>query len=483
VLQLHDIVAAQSSRRISATEQSRSGRQPIGNPAPVDCVVLDGSTHRQKYSATTRSLHLRKNVSKGEQGITDRRWGLIVSVADQAIVSASNFVALIVITRSVQPADVGRYALIFASVMIMSSLQPALISTPHAVLSIGRNMRQFLGNQYVALAALSSLQVVIAIPVLSYVLHFDVSIVVPAVFFLVLLQGHELTRTAFFSELRPQMTLLLDACTHIPRIAVLAGAAFFGKITLPSALWTIVASLTVWLLFARLTTLQPRALADHIGRSWRFGRWLVLESVAYVLSTQAYLYVVNALLDLESVAGLAASQNLLGVLNVVFMGAVAFILPLSRTTLLEQGFDNWRHLLGRTTALVTIALIGIVAVIALFAKPLLGLLYGAHYAQYSLLLLGLALPLTLQGANALAGAAFITAERPEIGFVAKLIAGIFAVVWAYPGIVAFGIWGAVIGLGATPVIWVLTYALFLRRGALSEYNVMRRVAASPPQLS
>jgi O-antigen/teichoic acid export membrane protein len=409
--------------------------------------------------------------------VWEHRRGWLMSIADQGLVSASSFFALVVITRSIPPAEVGRYALTYATVMIMSSLNAALISTPHAVLSIGRDAHRFLSNQFLALAGLSVLQLAVFVPFLLFGLGFDPSLVLPGMCFLVLLQCHELTRTAFFAQLRPQTTLLLDACTHLPRMLVLALAAWSGTLTLAGALWIIAASLLVWPIFSRPHRLRPAAIAQHVARSWQFGRWLLIESLAYVVSTQAYLYVVNALLNLESVAGLAATQNLLNAVNVVFMGVVAYLLPLSRTTLLEHGFEDWRQLLRRTALLVTLALIVIVGAIALFAGELLTLFYGADYAQFAPLLLGLSLPLTLQGANAIAAAAFQTAERPQIGLAAKVAGGTFALLWAFPGIAAFGVWGAVIGLGATPVIWIITYAIFLKRGALSKAQVMPRVTA------
>ncbi len=409
-----------------------------------------------------------------------RRWGWITTIADQGLVSASSFIVLIAITRSVAPAEVGRYALIYATLMIAGSIQAALVFTPHSVLSIGHDTHHFLSNQFVTLTGLLGLQLAIFVPVLSFGLELNRDVIVPACLVLVLLQGHELTRTAFLAELRPAVTLRLDLCTHLPRIGVLVIAAAAGELTLARALWIIAASLLVWPLFAQPHRLRPSGLVRHVAQSWRFGRWLLIESLAYVVSTQAYLYAVKALLDLESVAGLAASQNLLNAVNVIFMGVVAFVLPLSRATLLERGFDAWRNLLARAVVLVTGALFALVACIALFSRELLALFYGAQYAQYAPLLLGLALPLTLQGANSLAAAAFQTAERPEIGLVAKVAGGIFALAWAYPGITAFGIWGAVIGIGATPVVWIITYATFLKRGALSETGVMSRVQARMP---
>src|SRR5262245_49456340 len=60
------------------------------------------------------------------------RWNWLVSIADQGLVSASSFLTLVAISRSVHPEEVGRYALVYAGVMIVTSLQAALVTTPHA---------------------------------------------------------------------------------------------------------------------------------------------------------------------------------------------------------------------------------------------------------------------------------------------------------------------------------------------------------------
>jgi O-antigen/teichoic acid export membrane protein len=401
----------------------------------------------------------------------------LTSIADQGLVSVSSFVTLIVVSRSMSAQSVGLYALILAGVIIVSSAQAALVTTPHAVLSIGKDRDRFLGNQFVASAALSVVQAAVFIAGLSSGLGLDVTIVVPATLFLLLRQAHELTRIAYLAELRPDVVLALDMWTHLPRLGLLVLLASLERLSLPIVFWIISASLLIWPFFAQLQRLRPAQILGHARGSWAFGRFLLVEALAYIFSTQAYLYVVHALLDLETVAGLAASQNLLSAVNVVFMGVAAYVLPLSRTTLLRDGYDDWQRLLRRTAQIVTVAMLLIVVSIASLSRELLTFFYGVEYGAFAPFLLGLAIPIVLHGANAVAEAAFQTAERPEISVVAKVAGAAFSIVWAYPAISIFGTWGAVIGLAATPLIWSITYATFLARGALSRTRVQRRLGS------
>ncbi|MGE3982614.1 MAG: hypothetical protein AB7G38_00425, partial [Dehalococcoidia bacterium] len=61
-------------------------------------------------------------------------WG----AADQAVLSISNFVTLILVARAVGPKEFGNYSLALTFVLFAMSIQAALLNKPYVVLSAAR---------------------------------------------------------------------------------------------------------------------------------------------------------------------------------------------------------------------------------------------------------------------------------------------------------------------------------------------------------
>jgi len=207
--------------------------------------------------------------------------------------------------------------------------------------------------------------------------------------------------------------------------------------------------------------------------NWRFGRWLLVETVAHLVSTRGYLYLVGALLGREQVAALGASQNLANVVNVVVMGLSAAAVPIARLKLEREGYAAWMRWLKTVAVVMVIASGGAFAAVAAFAQPLVGWLYPTFYAPYAPLVIVLSFGMLLEALSANLTLAFWTAERPDLNVVGKLAAAGVAIVWAYPGIATFGLYGAAAGLVASPVIWLLVGGFFVFRGTLSQSRVVR----------
>jgi O-antigen/teichoic acid export membrane protein len=78
-------------------------------------------------------------------------WGL----GDQALISASNFLTTVVLARRLSPTDFGAFALLYAAVFFMVSLQTTLVSRPHNVLGVTRQGVDY--RRYTTVTAVSQL--------------------------------------------------------------------------------------------------------------------------------------------------------------------------------------------------------------------------------------------------------------------------------------------------------------------------------------
>jgi len=220
-----------------------------------------------------------------------------------------------------------------------------------------------------------------------------------------------------------------------------------------------------------------------LAENWNYGKWLLLETVSFSISSQIYLYLVAYWIDRQSAGAFNAVQNMLNTVNVLLIGIMSYTLPLARMRLIEGYYAIWRRLLLKVGTLLSSVTFATVAIISIFSKYLLTLLYKPFYSDYSYLTYILALYYILMAVNTVFSTAFQTTNNPKIGFVAKFCSSIITLVLSYPLIMNLGITGAAIGLVLTQGIWFLVYMIYVLRGLLSQEYVMDHLLKNATPMS
>jgi O-antigen/teichoic acid export membrane protein len=205
--------------------------------------------------------------------------------------------------------------------------------------------------------------------------------------------------------------------------------------------------------------------------NWRFGRWLLLESLAYTASTQIYLYLTALWVGTAAAGALSAVSILVNAINVLLIGVTAHATPVARQRLVERGYDAWRRWLWQIGLGLTGAAALFAIVISAIAEPLLSFVYRPEYAAYAPIVPILAGAVTVRAANLTLIAAFRTAELPRIGFAARLISALVTLALAYPLVSRWSIAGAAGGMLFTQLVWLAVYLTCIARGALTTDNV------------
>jgi len=394
------------------------------------------------------------------------------AVVDQIVCSASNFLVVVIVSHSLLPAELGGYMLVYTAVLMLGGFQQSLVTGPLRVLGASlQSCAAYVGAQLRIQVLVICAEGVLLAALLHSLLGVDPLTIGVAIGTLALLQLQEFVRSLLTTRLSFARLLKIDVLTHGVRIVGLWICHEAGALSAPIALGWIGGSALV--AFLELERRWLASTASHaIWRSnWQFARWLLVESIAYMISTRGYLYVVAFLLGEEMVAALSASQNLANAVNVIAMGLTAVAIPVARLKLEQEGHAAWRWWLLRTSALMLIASGGVLVVIAVAAPTLFGWLYPPFYMPYASLVVVLGVAVLLDALNANLTSAFWTAERPDLNAAAKVAGAIVTLAWAIPGVRAFGIHGAAVGLVITPVVWLLTGALFVSRGRLSAQRV------------
>jgi len=329
------------------------------------------------------------------------------ALADQVLVSAGNFVTVYLFARGMGTAEFGSLMLARTGLLLLVSMQSALLTQPHNVLGAalpGPAYRRFTGALAVA-QLLSGGALLLALAAAALALrgfglpgagHVLLALAVAAPPCL----AQDFIRRVLYTRGASCSAALNDGLTY----GLQLGGAFALMSVAPQRTGPAAALLVFGaasLAGAALGALQLRAQVRLRRTGWRawvriwarvwdFGKWLTAQNAVVWLGAQGHAWVVGLLLGVEQVGLYRAATHLVNVLNPVRQAAFSY-LP-ARASLAYQsgsasGLARWVRktgwLLGGVLAPLSLALL-------VFPRELLQLAYGARYASPRLaLILGL----------------------------------------------------------------------------------------------
>lgn len=396
----------------------------------------------------------------------------------QAIVSGSNFVGGIIVARATGISDFGIYSLIATTVLALQGIQQALIIGPMMFLTEVDENNQDRFPRYFILQVILSVPLAISAAVgIEVFLHqWSVGQMLGIVGVIFFLQLQELLRMMFYVDLKAGKVLALDITNHGLRLTLLLFLWWFDFLSVSSAFLVMAfAGGVTCLRVFRSVTLQPFRISAHVARRcFQYGRWLLLESLAYYLSIPLYLYLSSALLSHEATGGLSAAISLLNMPNVLVLGVMNLAVPMARRKLLDEGYEAWRSQLISTGTMVIVSSICVYIAISAVGSSLLGIVYGSEFEKYGNLLPIVGVCYSFLAVNTVLAAAFRIAHAPQVGAVTKLWSSVITLSVAYPLISLWGVEGAAIGLVVTSATWVAIYMFYILRGTLGAAKALEQ---------
>lgn len=410
--------------------------------------------------------------------------GSALTILDQAIVSISNFLTGVFVAHAVTAEDFGVYSLLFIALGMLGGVQNALITGPLKVLGVraqGVHAVGYFTAQFYLQLLLSGVLALGAALVFLLSMSMDIEAVLAFALCLLLFQLQELARITNLTKFSLRNLLLLDSFTHGFRLGLLFLLSTQGLLTSTSVFWAIALSCAIGTtIYGRrhIKALPALPLNKVAAENWGYGRWVLLETIAYTASTQAYFYFTALWVDGRTAGALNAVVSLLNIVNVLQVGVMSFAIPKARQKLIEYGYEVWKRWLLRVGVIVT-GLTGlVVSLVVLFAEPLLSSLYTPFFAGYAFLVPILALSYILTALNTTLSAVFLTARLPHVGLLGKAISAALTLSFAYPVIQHWGVKGAAFGLLATSAIWLSVYIFYIFTGAVKSEIVTASVQAS-----
>lgn len=410
-------------------------------------------------------------VSWGKRGLAQRGLALwstttarqgILSLADQGVASATNFLTGVIIARACSKEELGLYMLGFSLILLVTDLQTSLISTPYMVYAPRLKddaHALYTGSTLIQQLALSLL-IVVALACGAFVVASGVGPrgLGPVLWALVavatLIMLREYARRVCFARLKVKRALLFDTCIAVGQISGLLLLAYFGLLSASRAYWVIGSACGIavlsWLWsersFYRLRISE--SLAD-LKKNWIFGKWVFASGLVWAVSMNLYPWLLAAFHGTASAGIWAACLGVVAIGNPAVQGVQNFLGPKIAHVYAEEGARASRRFVLRASAAFVLPMLLFGLAMMFGGGPLVTLLYGHQYAGNGLAVTILAFNLAVSAVAFSFSRALLAIERADLDFVVNLLAlfimvtlGLWLVRLLGPLGAAFGLLGA-----------------------------------------
>ncbi len=399
-----------------------------------------------------------------------------LAIADQGLISGSNFLVSILLGRWLMPDQYGAYAIAFGIYMMLSLVYQSLVLEPLAVFGgsvFSNNLRGYVRTLVWIHIALSV--TIFSALVLSWAISHQVSsgsevtgALAGIAFASPCLMLFALARRCFYVELSPAPAA---SGAFIYSAVVLAGLYFVYHRALLSPFTAFVllgsgALITgTVLMFGVHSKLSGEGAAPSVreawGRHWRYGRWALAATVAGWLPSYIYFPLLSSFTGMAESGQLKALMNLTLPFEQMRGALVMLVLPYAARVAGQGGKAGARALGTRLTWASAIGAVMYWAVIIPLQKPVFHLLYSDRYMEVLYLLPALALGQIFWSSTFGPSLALRAMESPESVFVGLGIATVASLVVGIPATWLWGLKGAIWGSNAADVFsfvalwWVL----------------------------
>lgn len=341
----------------------------------------------------------------------------VLSIADQAVVSATSFVTLVIFARSTSPEETGFFALAISVAMAAIAMQHALVSQPYLI-AHGDDVRAERATASLVFAGLTNaglivllLAAALALPLLggshtALTTTLSLAWIVPAIL------AKELMRNFALSHLEMRRAVIIDIATSVLQITALACLVSMSQLTLLSGLAVMGgASLVIGgsSLFAMRSEFRWSGVPVQqiITENWLTGKWFAASRLAHLVQGYVTLWI-TALVDIRLTAVLAACLSIVGLANPVVQGLYNALAPQAVLAWRSKGAKGLHEKSLYDLGLLTFVMTMFCIVIVLAGESAIQFLYPApEYRGYghvaSILAVGaLAAALGIPASNGLA---------------------------------------------------------------------------------
>lgn len=403
------------------------------------------------------------------------------AIADQALISASNFFTMVLVARGLgSPAEFGTFTLVYSALLFANILQVALITQPHNVLGTGRAGSDY--RLYTTSCGVAQLLLVLAEGIVALLVYAVASrshwpatgmllALAPSI---VAWQLQEFVRRVIYTEGRYAAAFVNDLISYGGQTLFIAAlwlldalqnrgmlATRYHWLTGANALYVLAATSALAALVGAWQirgSLSRRITLSALPENWHFGKWLAgAEVLTWCSSLHMYLYLAALILGTAASGDLKAAQVLFGPTRVLAY-YLDTVLPIKfARTLATSGEEAMHQKLRRVLARVAGPLAAYCLAIALLAKPLLKLTFGAQYAGAATVLALYAGYAMLTYLQMIVAAALKAKRQTRLIFLGSVWGVVVSLAGSWVYITTFGTSGVLLAMMTTAVVVTALY--------------------------
>ncbi len=318
-----------------------------------------------------------------------------LAATDQAVLSASNFLATIILARSASPTELGIYGVGFIALRLARSLQEGLFVQPMNVLAASlpdAEFRRYATSTSIlqgALALGTSLLAGIGGWALTALGNDTAGPALFALWFAFLWwQLQEYVRRMLYTRGLILSAVVNTILANGLRLGLMVWWAREGNLSgigaLDALAWGSLGAILPGLWATRTYwTFHPLNLKETWQRNWSFGRWILGSSLANWVAVEFYPVLAAGMISFAAAGAYRALQNLVAPIHLLLRATDTFFTPRAARSYDLNGRDALRRTMRIIYMVSGIPILSVLAVALLFPKPLLRLLYGETYVGYS----------------------------------------------------------------------------------------------------
>lgn len=317
------------------------------------------------------------------------------SVASQVLVSGLNFAIGVLAARLLGVEDFGLFSLILLMASFTTNIEAHLLTLPMMTLAGARSRRSpayFATIQRLGLVfgCISGLMIAGFVFVL-FALRDDSAgmVLIGAAAFLTFsqnIQNH--VRRVLFARGRPRHAVLLDFARLVLMagfVALLATGGHAPDVPTTLAVLGLAALLPAlpFLWTGARHAIRPRLVRIVLARHWPIASWLLLMLLVAIGQEQALWMIAGVEFGDAAIGGLRAGQYLLGTTHFLIYALENFMPRTAAQEMRKDDITGLLRYLGTQTLFVGTASLALILPLAVFAGPVLGLVFGPDFVPYA----------------------------------------------------------------------------------------------------
>jgi len=392
-----------------------------------------------------------------------------IIMADQAIVSGSNFLIGILISKLLGLEDLGVYAFAWMVLMMCSSLQQNFISIPmvnkYVAFQEGQSS-QYLNKLFivqVGVSLLLSMILFLLILIPLQIKFFDtldhLVYVLPFLIFSFLMQ--DFTRRIFILKGELFKLLLADLLVNWSQVVFLIIFVNRNELTLMHILVFFTISYSVGFSFAIPDYFKKRisfkGISDISSQHWVTAKWLLASAILQWFAGNYFIISAGTTLGTESAGIIRIAQSLVGVMNIFFIALEFYVPPKAAIIYQKNGKKALIHYITRITFFGTLLCLLFTGVLIFTSGSILTFLYGSNYEQYNTIIIAFSAFYIIVFLSYPLRFVLRAMNNMKDMFWAYLCATLFSMALSGYMVRKYEIWGVIAGLALTQLIMQIWY--------------------------